>query len=70
MPEQYRICYLLLFVEGCTYREITIITGYTQEQVKTFSQTARRRIHRRFSDAPNPARECEKEAGYLISQLP
>src|SRR6266699_1841628 len=70
LPDQNRICYLLLFVEGCTYREITIITGYTQEQVKTFIQTARRRIHRRFSDAPNPARECEKEAGYLISQLP
>jgi RNA polymerase sigma-70 factor (ECF subfamily) len=55
LPEQYRTCYLLFFVEGCTYREITNITGYTQEQVKTYIQTARRRIHRRFSHASNPA---------------
>jgi RNA polymerase sigma factor (sigma-70 family) len=54
LPEQYRTCYLLFFVEGCTYREITNITGYTQEQVKTYIQTARRRIHHRFRDASNP----------------
>src|SRR5262245_29463497 len=55
LPEQYRTCYLLFFVEGCTYREIKNITGYTQEQVKTYIQTTRRRIHRRFSHASNPA---------------
>ena len=55
LPEQYRTCYLLFFIEGCTYGEITNITGYTQEQVRTYIQTARRRIHRRFSHASNPA---------------
>jgi RNA polymerase sigma-70 factor (ECF subfamily) len=55
LPEQYRTCYLLFFIEGCTYREIKSITGYTQEQVKTYIQTARRRIHRRFSHASSPA---------------
>src|SRR5215471_14896731 len=55
LPEQYRTCYLLFFVEGCTYREITNVTGYTQEQVKTYIQTARRHIQRRFSYASNPA---------------
>ena len=51
LPEQYRICYLLLLVEGCTYQEIASITGYRPEQVKTYVQTARRRIERQFSVA-------------------
>jgi RNA polymerase sigma-70 factor, ECF subfamily len=48
LPRRYRVCFLLLFVEGCTYEEIAAITGYTREQVRAFVQTARRHVRRRF----------------------
>jgi RNA polymerase sigma-70 factor (ECF subfamily) len=44
----YRMCWLLFHVDGYRYKEIIRLTGYSYEQVKTFIQTAQRRIERRF----------------------
>ena len=51
LTTECRICYLLFFVEGYTYKEVSQITGYTHEQVKTFIQTARRHLDRKFRPA-------------------
>jgi RNA polymerase sigma-70 factor, ECF subfamily len=54
LPREYRVCYLLLFVNGCTYEEITKITGYTYGQVRTFIQSARRHVDRKFKKRAVP----------------
>jgi RNA polymerase sigma-70 factor (ECF subfamily) len=47
LAPEHRIC-CLLHVEGYKYQEIAKLTGFTKEQVKTYIQTARRHLHRRF----------------------
>jgi RNA polymerase sigma-70 factor, ECF subfamily len=48
LPYQWRACYLLFFVEGYTYKEVSRITGYEEKTVKTSIQTAKRHIDRAF----------------------
>jgi RNA polymerase sigma-70 factor, ECF subfamily len=48
LETEYRLCFLLSQVVGYSYHEIMQQTGYTEKQVKTYIQTARRHIERRF----------------------
>jgi DNA-directed RNA polymerase specialized sigma24 family protein len=48
LAPEHRSCYLLFYVEGYTYKEIMKLTGYSYEQVKTYIQTARRHVERKF----------------------
>ena len=48
LPPEYRRCYLLFQVDGYKYKEIMKITGNRYAQVKTYIQTARRHLERRF----------------------
>ena len=48
LPRAYRRSYLLS-ADGYSYKEIMDLTGFTYGQVKTFIQTAKRHVSRRFS---------------------
>jgi RNA polymerase sigma-70 factor (ECF subfamily) len=48
LPYQCRACYLLFFIEGYTYKQVSMITGYKEKTVKTSIQTAKRRIDQAF----------------------
>jgi len=47
LEEPYRVCYLLK-VQRYSYEEITLMTGYSFEQVKVFIRTAHRNLVKRF----------------------
>jgi RNA polymerase sigma-70 factor, ECF subfamily len=66
MPRPYRICYLLLFVDGCTYEEIARITGYNHGQVRTFIQSARRHVNRKFRNSGVSEQAFVKNAGVRL----
>lgn len=56
LAPEYSLCYILFQLEGCSYKEIAVLTGYTYAQVKTRIQTARRQISRRFRPAEGQCR--------------
>jgi RNA polymerase sigma-70 factor (ECF subfamily) len=46
LDDEPRMCFLLFYVEGCTYEEITRITGFGVKDVKNHLRTARRHLER------------------------
>jgi RNA polymerase sigma-70 factor (ECF subfamily) len=47
LPAEYGMSYLLS-TDGYSYKEIVDLTGFSYDQVKTFIQTAKRHLGRRF----------------------
>jgi RNA polymerase sigma-70 factor, ECF subfamily len=68
LPYQWRACYLLFFVEGYTYKEVSRITGYKEKTVKTSIQTAKRHIDRAFRQ-PSGSKESIKQAPSTSSEV-
>lgn len=48
LKREYRVCYVLFYVEGYTYQEISRITGFSFDEVKTYIRAARRCLERKF----------------------
>src|SRR5262249_2404604 len=50
LPREYRTAYCL-FVDGYSYKEIMNRTGFSYLQVKTYIQTTKRHLWRRFHES-------------------
>lgn len=44
LKEEHRICIELFYLKGCSYTEVSTITGYTMNEVKSYIQNGKRNL--------------------------
>jgi len=47
LDEKQRVCFLLHYVEGDSYEQISRRTGYTLDQVRSYIQNAKRNLRKK-----------------------
>jgi RNA polymerase sigma-70 factor (ECF subfamily) len=52
LPEKQRICFVMKYIDGCSYEDIQRLTGFTANEVKSFVQNARRNFSNWWTEGP------------------
>jgi RNA polymerase sigma-70 factor (ECF subfamily) len=57
LPEKQRLVFVMKYIDGCSYQDIARLTGFSDREVKSFLQNARRNFSNWWSDSVIPPRE-------------
>ena len=52
LPEKQRLVFVMKYLDGCSYEDIERLTGFTNKEVKSFLQNARRNFGNWWADSP------------------
>jgi RNA polymerase sigma-70 factor (ECF subfamily) len=52
LPEKQRLVFVMKYIDGCSYDDIERLTGFSNKEVKSFLQNARRNFGNWWADSP------------------